>query len=154
MCALHGVVHLLLTADRRIGMIKKFLGQVPTQAKDGTYKVGNKDFNTMREEHGITKESQKAIREFTDTVGREVIAVLGAEAAKTKQKVKIVLGAGDGSQTWTVHAEKEGRNPSNGEKLTTFGAISYQVKAKTPGGAEFKDEHNAMREKIKKAILD
>ena len=81
-------------------MSKKFMG-VPVEIKDGVVKVSKRDFNKIKDDHGLVKDVRDIVEKFEKTLACESAKFLGDELMKGKKKKKnlhsLTLNLGTGS---------------------------------------------------------
>lgn len=89
-------------------MSKKFMG-VPVEMKDGVAKISKRDFNKIKDDHGLVKEVRDIVEKFEKALACESAKFLGDALMEGKKKKKdlhaVTLNLGTGSDAVIFNAK-------------------------------------------------
>lgn len=134
--------------------MKKILGQQPSKKKSDKesieFELDNKQTDALYEAEGVDKETRRAVKKAARKISFAAIDATCEEMLKTKKKVTLHVGSGDGSMIATAKPTSIGRNPQTGEQQTNYCPVSLRIKSKVPGGKDFTEMLDKHKQAAKK----
>lgn len=148
--------------------MKKFLGMTPeNKSKDGEDKtilaIDNKqfwgEFDTRLEALGVPdgKKVRKAQAQVKRDIALEAMNYTGEMTEKSLKTTTLKCGTGVGSLEYTTAVSRTSPNPkaqkdaNEPSTVVTYAPFSVREHASKPGDAKFKEAHDVLKDRIKKA---